>query len=156
VNGVDFFYTVPNHYVRAIKNEMAHNATPSGQLCSVAPGWSFWADESMVDELAHATTNDYRIIALDAKTGIPCGDFGNNGEIKIMPLRVLLTIERHASGMRPLKNDSSVRFRALGISGPGWFGMAAPIVFAWCQMSLLTGPRSPFRERRPMAPDQLA
>jgi CO/xanthine dehydrogenase Mo-binding subunit len=30
VNGADFFYTVPNHYVRAIKNEMAHNATPSG------------------------------------------------------------------------------------------------------------------------------
>src|SRR6516225_7552734 len=27
VNGADFFYTVPNHYVRAIKNEMAHNAT---------------------------------------------------------------------------------------------------------------------------------
>ncbi|MFK4644057.1 isoquinoline 1-oxidoreductase beta subunit [Bradyrhizobium ottawaense] len=29
VNGADFFYTVPNHYVRAIKNELAHNATPS-------------------------------------------------------------------------------------------------------------------------------
>src|SRR5690606_41037844 len=53
VNGADFFYTVPNHYVRAIKNEMAHNATPSGQLRSVAPGWTFWAVESMVDEIAH-------------------------------------------------------------------------------------------------------
>ncbi|HET7491355.1 MAG TPA: molybdopterin cofactor-binding domain-containing protein, partial [Bradyrhizobium sp.] len=52
VNGADFFYTVPNHYVRAIKNEMAHNATPSGQLRSVAPGWTFWAVESMLDELA--------------------------------------------------------------------------------------------------------
>ena len=38
VNGADFFYSVPNHNVRAIKNEMAHNATPSGQLRSVAPG----------------------------------------------------------------------------------------------------------------------
>ncbi|HEY0910991.1 MAG TPA: molybdopterin cofactor-binding domain-containing protein, partial [Bradyrhizobium sp.] len=54
VNGADFFYSVPNHNVRAIKNEMAHNATPSGQLRSVAPGWTFWAVESMVDELAHA------------------------------------------------------------------------------------------------------
>src|SRR5207244_11049018 len=55
VNGSDFFYTVPNHYVRAIKNEMAHNATPSGQLRSVAPGWTFWAVDSMHDELEHAS-----------------------------------------------------------------------------------------------------
>ena len=70
VNGSDFFYTVPNHYVRAIKNEMAHNATPSGQLRSVAPGWTFWAVESMVDELAHAAGKDpaqYRIEMLDGK-----------------------------------------------------------------------------------------
>jgi CO/xanthine dehydrogenase Mo-binding subunit len=70
VNGADFFYTVPNHNVRAIRNEMAHNATPSGQLRSVAPGWTFWAVESMVDELAHAAGKDpaqYRIDMLDGK-----------------------------------------------------------------------------------------
>ncbi|KJC48163.1 aldehyde dehydrogenase [Bradyrhizobium sp. LTSP885] len=70
VNGADFFYTVPNHYVRAIKNEMAHNATPSGQLRSVAPGWTFWAIESMVDEIAHATGKDpalFRVELLDGK-----------------------------------------------------------------------------------------
>jgi isoquinoline 1-oxidoreductase subunit beta len=70
VNGADFFYTVPNHNVRAILNEMAHNATPSGQLRSVAPGWIFWAVESMVDELAHAAGKDpaqYRIDMLDGK-----------------------------------------------------------------------------------------
>jgi isoquinoline 1-oxidoreductase subunit beta len=70
VNGADFFYTVPNHYVRAIKNEMAHNATPSGQLRSVAPGWTFWAVESMVDEIAHAVGKDpaqYRVEMLDGK-----------------------------------------------------------------------------------------
>jgi CO/xanthine dehydrogenase Mo-binding subunit len=70
VNGADFFYTVPNHNVRAILNEMAHNATPSGQLRSVAPGWTFWAVESMVDELAHAVGRDpaqYRIAMLDGK-----------------------------------------------------------------------------------------
>jgi isoquinoline 1-oxidoreductase subunit beta len=70
VNGADFFYTVPNHNVRAILNEMAHNATPSGQLRSVAPGWTFWAVESMVDELAHAVGKDpaqYRIEMLDGK-----------------------------------------------------------------------------------------
>ena len=70
VNGADFFYTVPNHYVRAIKNEMAHNATPSGQLRSVAPGWTFWAIESMIDELAAAAGKDpaqFRIELLDGK-----------------------------------------------------------------------------------------
>jgi CO/xanthine dehydrogenase Mo-binding subunit len=70
VNGADFFYTVPNHNVRAIKNEMAHNATPSGQLRSVAPGWTFWAVESMVDEIAHAVGKDpaqYRVEMLDGK-----------------------------------------------------------------------------------------
>jgi isoquinoline 1-oxidoreductase len=70
VNGADFFYSVPNHNVRAIKNEMAHNATPSGQLRSVAPGWTFWAVESMIDDLAHAAGQDpalYRIALLDGK-----------------------------------------------------------------------------------------
>jgi CO/xanthine dehydrogenase Mo-binding subunit len=70
VNGADFFYTVPNHNVRAILNEMAQSATPSGQLRSVAPGWTFWAVESMIDELAHAVGKDpaqYRIDLLDGK-----------------------------------------------------------------------------------------
>jgi CO/xanthine dehydrogenase Mo-binding subunit len=70
VNGADFFYSVPNHNVRAIINEMAQNATPSGQLRSVAPGWTFWAVESMIDELAHAAGKDpaqFRIELLDGK-----------------------------------------------------------------------------------------
>src|SRR6266851_4602623 len=50
-------------------------------------GVTYW-----VDDKAAATavcrarifmgTNDVRVIALDARTGIPCADFGNNGEIK--------------------------------------------------------------------------
>jgi isoquinoline 1-oxidoreductase beta subunit len=70
VNGADFFYSVPNHNVRAILNQMADSATPSGQLRSVAPGWTFWAVESMIDELAHAAGKDpaqFRIDLLDGK-----------------------------------------------------------------------------------------
>ncbi|HSI01674.1 MAG TPA: molybdopterin cofactor-binding domain-containing protein [Reyranella sp.] len=68
VNGADFWYTVPNHKVRAILNELAQKATPSGQLRSVAPGWTFWAVESLIDELAHAAGKDpvdYRLAMLD-------------------------------------------------------------------------------------------
>jgi isoquinoline 1-oxidoreductase beta subunit len=68
VNGADFWYTVPNHRVRAVLNELAQKATPSGQLRSVAPGWTFWAVESMIDELAHAAGKDpvdFRLAMLD-------------------------------------------------------------------------------------------
>ena len=68
VNGADFWYSVPNHKVRAILNELAQKATPAGHLRSVAPGWTFWAVESMIDELAHAAGKDpvdYRLALLD-------------------------------------------------------------------------------------------
>ncbi len=68
MNGSDHWYTVPNHQVRAILNEKAQAATPSGQLRSVAPGWTFWAVESMIDELAHAAGKDpldFRLALLD-------------------------------------------------------------------------------------------
>jgi isoquinoline 1-oxidoreductase subunit beta len=68
VNGADFFYTVPNHTVRAILNELAQSATPSGQLRSVGAGWIFWALESAIDELAHAARRDpveFRLALLD-------------------------------------------------------------------------------------------
>ncbi|MGY4573651.1 molybdopterin cofactor-binding domain-containing protein [Bradyrhizobium sp. USDA 3256] len=70
ISGADHFYTVPNHTVRTILNELAQGATPSGQLRSVAPGWTFWAVESMIDELAFAAGKDpaqFRIAMLDGQ-----------------------------------------------------------------------------------------
>jgi isoquinoline 1-oxidoreductase len=58
VNGADYWYTVANHTVKNYENKLAQAATPSGQLRSVAPGWTFWATESMWDEVAHATGQD--------------------------------------------------------------------------------------------------
>jgi quinoprotein glucose dehydrogenase len=57
-------------------------------------GVAYWADDKAPDTAACRTrifmgTNDARVIALDARTGIPCADFGANGEIRIetgMPL----------------------------------------------------------------------
>ncbi|HLJ62659.1 MAG TPA: molybdopterin cofactor-binding domain-containing protein [Stellaceae bacterium] len=68
VNGSDVWYSIPNHRVRAIENDAA-NATPAGQLRSVAPAWTFWAIESFVDEIAHASGQDpvkMRFAMLDA------------------------------------------------------------------------------------------
>jgi len=58
VNGADYWYTIPNHTVRNFQNELAQKATPSGQLRSVAPAWTFWAVESTMDEIAHAAGQD--------------------------------------------------------------------------------------------------
>ncbi len=75
VNGADYWYTVPNHTVRNFENQLAQSATPSGQLRSVAPGWTFWATESMWDEVAHATGQDpvdLRLAMLDG-AGVNAG-----------------------------------------------------------------------------------
>jgi len=69
MNGSDFWYTVPNHYVRAIENDMAQSATPPGQLRSVAPAWTFWAVESYLDEMSRKIGKDpvqMRVDMLDA------------------------------------------------------------------------------------------
>ena len=57
-------------------------------------GVAYWVDDKAVETAACRArifmgTNDARVIALDARTGIPCADFGANGEIRIeigMPL----------------------------------------------------------------------
>src|SRR5258708_21839067 len=70
VNGADGWYTIPNHHVRAIENDIAQTAAPAGQFRSVAPAWTFWAVESFMDELAHAAKEDpvaFRLAMLDPK-----------------------------------------------------------------------------------------
>jgi quinoprotein glucose dehydrogenase len=57
-------------------------------------GVAHWVDTQATETAACRArilmgTNDARIIALDARTGIPCADFGDNGEVKLdigMPL----------------------------------------------------------------------
>jgi quinoprotein glucose dehydrogenase len=50
-------------------------------------GVAYWVDDQAAEGAACRArifmgTNDVRVIALDARTGIPCADFGTNGEVK--------------------------------------------------------------------------
>jgi isoquinoline 1-oxidoreductase beta subunit len=81
VNGADYWYTIPNHTVRNFENKLAQSATPSGQLRSVAPAWTFWAVESTMDEIAHATKQDpvdMRLKMLDGAGANAGGDKPQN------------------------------------------------------------------------------
>jgi quinoprotein glucose dehydrogenase len=54
----------------------------------VCRGVAYWVDDQAAESAACRArifmgTNDARVIALDARTGIPCADFGAGGEVKI-------------------------------------------------------------------------
>jgi quinoprotein glucose dehydrogenase len=54
----------------------------------VCRGVAYWVDDRAAEGAAcrariYVGTNDVRLIALDARTGIPCADFGVNGEVKL-------------------------------------------------------------------------
>lgn len=58
VMGADHWYDLPNHRVRAIRNELAHDTFVPGWLRSVGPGWVSWGSECFIDEVAHASGKD--------------------------------------------------------------------------------------------------
>ncbi|MET4291983.1 quinoprotein glucose dehydrogenase [Bradyrhizobium sp. LB12.1] len=65
--------------------KIAINQRPANRY--VCRGVTYWIDdEAPVDATCRSRifmgTNDVRLIALDAKTGIPCAGFGNNGEVR--------------------------------------------------------------------------
>lgn len=69
INGADHWYTLPNHRVRAINNELAQQTFLPGWLRAVGPGWIGWGVESFMDEVAQKLGQDpveFRLALLDA------------------------------------------------------------------------------------------
>ena len=54
INGANHWYSVGQHRVRAISNDLASRTFRPGWLRSVGPGWTNWALESFMDEVAHS------------------------------------------------------------------------------------------------------
>lgn len=69
VSGADHWYTLPNHRVRAINNDLAQKTFLPGWLRAVGPGWIGWGVECFMDELAAMAGKDpieFRLAMLDA------------------------------------------------------------------------------------------
>ncbi len=69
-SGADFWYSVPHHHVRAIRHDLAQQVIPPGYLRSVGPGFTIFAVESFMDEMAELAGEDpaeFRLRMLDGK-----------------------------------------------------------------------------------------
>ncbi|MEN7344030.1 MAG: molybdopterin cofactor-binding domain-containing protein, partial [Pseudomonadota bacterium] len=69
ISGADHWYTLPSHRVRAINNPLAQETFLPGWLRAVGPGWTGFAVESFMDEVAAITGEDpvaFRLKRLDA------------------------------------------------------------------------------------------
>ncbi len=58
LTGTDSWYSPPNYYVRAVRNELAERVAPAGFFRGNGTGFAFWALESFIDQLAHRTGQD--------------------------------------------------------------------------------------------------
>lgn len=68
ISGADHWYTLPGHRVRAVNLGLAQQTFLPGWLRSVGPGWTGWAVESFMDEIAVSSGRDpieFRLEMLD-------------------------------------------------------------------------------------------
>ena len=134
VNGADYWYTIPNHTVRNFENKLAQNATPSGQLRSVAPGWTFWAVESTMDDIAHATGQDpveMRLRLLDGAGANAGGDKPQNvGGAKRLANVLRIAVGRSGYGALKLGENEGIGVASVSSqerASPTWTACVAHV-----------------------------
>lgn len=82
---------------------------PANQF--VCRGVSYWRDESASDQCSSRIfmgTNDARLVAIDAKSGERCSNFGDNGEVRIDPGMELWWPGEYQITSPPLVTDNTV------------------------------------------------
>lgn len=111
VNGADFWYSVPNHRVRAIQHDLAQRVVPPGYLRTVGPGFTCFAAESFIDEMAGLAGVDpveFRLKMLDGagkQAGHAPNAVGGAGRLK----KVLEeAVNRSGYGRKKLAEDTAM------------------------------------------------
>lgn len=132
-NGSDHWYNIPNHYVRSISNDLADQATPAGQLRSVAPAWTFWAVESYIDEVARKVGQDplaFRLAHLDASgknAGTPPNTVGGANRLRNA---LLVAAGRAGYGVKPLGENVGMGIASVSSQergSPTWTACVAEV-----------------------------
>ena len=111
VSGADFWYSVPHHRVRSIQHDLVQQAVPPGYLRAVGPGFTTFAVESFIDEMADqagADPAEFRLMMLDAK-GKQAGEAPNSVGGASRLARVLTeVVECSGYGKRTLAKNSAL------------------------------------------------
>jgi isoquinoline 1-oxidoreductase subunit beta len=111
VAGADFWYSVPHHRVRAIQHDLVQQAVPPGYLRAVGPGFTTFAVESFMDEMAGRAGVDpaqFRLRMLDAK-GKQAGQAPNavGGATRLASV-LTQAVERSGYGSKTLPENTAL------------------------------------------------
>ncbi|WP_109477889.1 molybdopterin cofactor-binding domain-containing protein [Paraburkholderia sp. C35] len=110
ISGADHWYEVGALRVRAINNDLAQKSFRPGWLRAVAPGWTNWALESFMDEVAHVQKIDpvdFRLKHLTA-TGRNVGAAPNSVGGALRQANVIRRIAARAGWGRTLPPDTGL------------------------------------------------
>ncbi len=110
IASADHWYSLANHRVRAINNELAQKTFLPGWLRSVGPGWVNFGVESFMDEVALATQQDpvdLRLSLLDG-AGKNAGSAPNNVGGALRLAKVLRSVSKRSGWGSDLGPDEGM------------------------------------------------
>ena len=132
-NGSDHWYDIPNHYVRSVENTTSMAATPPGQLRAVAPTWTWWANESFIDEVAHKIGKDpldMRLSMLSAtgkNAGTPPNTVGGANRLRNA---LIVAAGKSGYGVKPMPENTAMGIASVASQergSPSWTAVVAEV-----------------------------